>query len=194
LKQLFNAEVEGTTLVESRAGALLMLECDGDSSRVVVSRSDRAGWVLVSRDDTTAINPALAPDGERVAYLSKRGGGEIAVVAIDEGGRQTIGSYHLEKAGAAAGLGDVELCPWTPIAWSPTGEAIALFGCAEDDAFSVAVVADLSVSDPELSIIGASKAGVSDDRQVEWLDAEHLVVNTPSSSKNLPTVQTFEVP
>lgn len=193
-KTITGSENVGTTLVDSHAGVVLMLETDGDSSRVLVSRSGDAGWILVSRDDTTATNPSLSLDGERVAYLTRRGGGQIAIVSLTDNWRESIGVNLIREAASNAGLGEAGLCPWTPVSWAPMSERIAFFGCGQDDAFSVAVVATFADPDVTLSIIGASRSDVSGARQIEWLDGTCLVVSTPSGDRDEPTVKTFDVP
>jgi len=172
-----------------------MLEQSGGLSRVIVEKSDQANWLLVSKDDTTATNPALSSDGEQVAYVTKRGGGQLVIVSLSTDARRMITADQIRKAGEDAGLDDMELCLWTPIAWAPpAGDRIVFFGCVENSSFSVAVVGDLSDPATDLKVIAASKAESSDVRQLKWLDHTRLVISTPATDAKQAVVTTFVVP
>jgi hypothetical protein len=181
-----------TTLVDSYNRLVLMLEQDGDYGRVIVQKSDQGGWLLVSQDDTTATSPILSPTGQEVAYVSRRNGGQVVAVSLITGTRRLIGTKRIGDVGRHVGLGSMVLCSWTPIAWSPKGDRIAFFACAEDNSFSVATVADLLDPTITLSVIGQSKTKTSDARQIKWLDATQLVISTPD--KDQSTIDTFDVP
>ena len=183
------------TLVDSHDGVVLMLEQSGDLRRVIVETSDQANWLLVSRDDTTATNPALSSDGQQVAYVTKRGGGQLVVVSVITDTRHTVDAGQVQDVGDNAGFDEMKLCPWTPIAWAPpAGDRIAFFGCVEDSSVSVAVVGDLSDPAINLTILASSKAESSDARQLKWLDRTQLVVSMPATDAKKATVTTFVVP
>ncbi len=181
-----------TTLVDSGNGLVLMLEQDGDLGRVMVQRSGRGGWLLVSQDDTTATNPMLSPTGRDVAYVSKRNGGQVIAVSLITDTRCYIGTNRIADIGKNAGLGSMKLCSWTPIAWSPKGDRIAFFACAEDDSFSVAMVADSFDPNVAITTIGQSKTEIAEARQIKWLDDTKLIISTPGKSRS--TVETLDVP
>ena len=184
-----------TTLVDSHDGVVLMLEQSGGLSRVIVEKSGQANWLLVSKDDTTATNPALSSDGEQVAYVTKRGGGQLVVVSVITDTRRTIDADQIQDVGGNAGFDEVKLCPWTPIAWAPPGgDRIAFFGCVEDSSVSIAVVGDLSDPAYNLKIVASSKAEASDARQIKWLDHTRLVVSTPATDAKQAVVTTFVIP
>lgn len=192
---LSRASPPSTTLVDSHDGVVLMLEQSGDLRRVIVEKSGRANWLLVSKDDTTATNPALSSDGQQVAYVTERGGGQLVVASLITDTRRTIDADQIEGVGDSAGLDRMKLCAWTPIAWAPpAGDRIAFFGCVEDSSFSVAVVGDLSDSAANLTIVAPSKAKASDARQLKWLDHKQLVVSMPATDAQQAEVTTFVVP
>ena len=182
------------TLVDLQNGVILMLEQSGSFSRVVVEPSDQASWLLVSRDDTTATNPALSSDGKQVAYVTERDGGQLVIVSIITDTRRTIEADQVQDAGDSVGFDEMQVCPWTPIAWAPTGNRIAFFGCTKDTSLSVVLVGDLSDPAIPLTVIARSKAQASAVRQLKWLDHTHLVVSTPATDAQQAMVSTFVVP
>jgi hypothetical protein len=182
------------TLVDLQNGVILMLEQSGSFSRVVVEPSDQASWLLVSRDDTTATNPALSSDGKQVAYVTERDGGQLVIVSIITDTRRTIDADQVQDAGDSIGFEKMQVCPWTPIAWAPTGNRIAFFGCTKDASLSVVLVGDLSDPAIPLTVIARSKAQASAVRQIKWLDHTHLVVSTSATDAQQAIVSTFVVP
>ena len=182
------------TLVDSRNGVVLMLERSGDLSRVIVETSNQGSWQLVSRDDTAATNPALSSDGKQVAYVTERDRGQLVIVWLDNDTRRSITTDQIQDAGENAGFDDVKICPWTPIAWAPTGNRIAFFGCTKDASLSAVLVGDLSDPAIPLTVIARSKAEASAVRQLKWLNHTHLVVSTPATDAQQAIVSTFVVP
>lgn len=183
------------TLVDSRDGVVLILEQSGSLSRVIVEKSDEASWILVSRDDTTATNPALSPDGGQIAYVTERDGGQVVTVSIMTDTRRTIDADQIQDVGDSAGFDKMKLCPWTPIAWAPPmGTRIAFFGCTEDDSLSVALVGDLSGPVINLTAIARSKVESSTSRQLRWLDRTQIVITAPANGAQRAVVTTFVVP
>jgi len=181
-------------LVDSRDGVVLMLERSGDLSRVIVETSNQGSWQLVSRDDTAATNPALSPDGERVTYVTERDDGQLVIVSIIADTRRTIDADQVQDAGDSIGFDEMQVCPWTPIAWAPTGNRIAFFGCTKEASLSVVLVGDLSDPAIPLTVIARSKAEVSAVRQLKWLDHTQLIVSTPATDAQRAAVSTFVVP
>ena len=87
--------------------------------------------------------------------------------------------------------------PWPfmpPIAWAPTDDRIAFFGCVEDASLSVTLVGDISDPTIPLTIIARSKAETSAVRHLKWLDHTQLVVSTPATDAQQAVVTTFDVP
>ena len=181
-------------LIESRDDRVLMLETSGEASRVIVEVSGQASWLLVSQGDTTATNPALSPDGEQVAYVTERDGEQLVIVSLTSNTRRTVRAGQIQDADGDDGLDGMRLCPWTPIAWAPTGDRIAFFGCAEDDSLSVVLVGELSGPAISLTVVARSKVESSATRQLSWLDDTQLVVSTPADDTQQAAIITLAVP
>jgi hypothetical protein len=171
-----------------------MVETNGDLDRVLVETSGQASWLLVSRDDTTATNPAFSPDVGYVAYISEQDGGQVAIVSLTDDTRFAITSTQVEIAALTADFSGVSLCPWTSVAWAPDGRRVAFFGCREILPLSLALIAD--VHDPRnigLDTIPDSDVGIFSHRQIQWLDSTHVTISTPTD-EGTDRVQTFTVP
>jgi hypothetical protein len=170
-----------TELVEARRDRILMLERIGRLSRVLVKVAKQPGWLLVSEDDTETSRPALDPEGGHVAYVSQRGGGQIAIVGLAGDWRTTIEADEIAKADGAADMeGRLELCPWTQVAWAPGGERVAFFARLPDKGGSVVLVGTALDDDHALFVVKDSRAVTEVERQVAWVDDSHLMVSTPA--------------
>ncbi len=194
LRDALPVPAPSTTFVDARNGVILMLEQTGNLSRVVVNQADQAGWILVSRDDTTAAKPALSPDGTKVVYSSKRGKGQIVIVALGSGTPKSITAEQVQKLGGNNSLDDLEICSWTPIAWDPDSSQVAFFGCIERRDLSVVLIGGSLDSDPTLTILTESRMETSVEQQIEWQDAKHLLVITPSSDPQAEPITTVTIP
>jgi hypothetical protein len=183
-----------TTLVDSRAGLVLMLEQSGASSRVIVERADQSSWLLVSRDDHTAANPTLSPDATLVAYVTARDDGGVVVTSLVTDILITITAAQIKTAGEGAGFTGMQICPWTPVAWDPTNSRLAFFGCVEDDPLSMALVGDLTGLDPALEAVPSSKIESSVKRDLKWLDRTRITISTPATDSQSAAVTIFSVP
>lgn len=182
------------TLIDSQNGRVLMTEVTGDLRRVVVETGSEASWLVVSRDDNTATNPAFSPRAERVAYVSEQNDGQIVIASVTEDERLAIAANAVEIAALEEDFSRVHICSWTSIAWAPDSQRVAFFGCRKLLPLSLVVVADVSGSEAAVSVIPATEAESSDRRQLQWLDESNLTVITPSSSDSPAQVQTYPVP
>lgn len=183
-------------LLESRQDRSLLLEIDGEGQRVIVQRPDRESWVLVSRDDFTAANPSLSPDGAWVAYLSTRDSPEVVVVPLEQPGQVRYTSADLEGFGCRSDIDVKSICPWTPIAWAMDSAHLAFFGCAEDPPMSWAFVGTLSTSTMTLqpSLIAGTVASGAEARQILWVGPDQVSVTfPPTGDSEAETVKTFSI-
>jgi len=167
-------------MVDSRQGKVLMLETQGDFRRVIVKTPGQATWQLVSRDDTTAINPALSPDGRFVAYVSAQEDGQIVVVSLIDDALTKITSKEVGDIANKTPFLAAQICSWTPVAWDPDGRRVAFFGCREKPALSVVYVADLSGPNPVLSFVTDSEVDSGSPRQLQWSGSSEITVIGPS--------------
>jgi hypothetical protein len=182
--------------LESQQERSLFLESDGKRNRVLIQGPDRESWLLVSRDDYTAANPALSPDGLWVAYLSTQDAPKIVVVPLEQQGRLNYASSDLEDFGRRSDIEVASICPWTPIAWAMDSARLAFFGCAEDPALSRAFVATLADSGAtlKLELIPGTVAPGTDSRQILWMGDDRVSVTfPPGDPSQAETVRTLSV-
>ena len=182
--------------LESRNDKSLFLETDDERHRVLVQLPDRSGWFLVSRDDFTAANPALSPDGAWVAYLSTQNAPELVVVPLEQSGRVTYGSTDLQEWGRRRDITVTTVCPWTPIAWAEDSTRLAFFGCTADPLLSHAFVAELVTPTLALQpglITGTLVVGDA-PRQILWVGPDQVSVTCPPTDPiDAESVKTFSV-
>jgi hypothetical protein len=184
-----------TTLVEARDGTVLMLETNGKLSQIVAQVPGQASWYLISKDDTTATNPALSPDANLVAYLSAREEVQIAIVSLSNEEQYHITSEQAEQIGMQALITEVNICPWTTVAWSPDSHRVAFFGCRKNPPLSLAFVADISGPEVVLSTIAESEFDTAAPRQLEWSGPTQVTIVTPSADvQQVGRVKTLSVP
>jgi hypothetical protein len=199
LVTMFNRMLPGrtieTTLVEARDGTVLMLERNGKLSQIVAQVPGQASWYLISKDDTTATNPALSPDANLVAYLSARQEVQIAIVSLSDEKQYHITSEQAEQIGMQALITEVKICPWTTVAWSPDSHRVAFFGCRKNPPLSLALVADISGPEVVLSTISESEFDTANPRQLEWSGPTQVTIVTPSANvQQVGRVKTLSVP
>ncbi len=195
IKRLPFRGVHHIELLDPHNGKLLMLETYGDSSRVIVQTPGQASWQLVSRDDTTATNPALSPDGRSVAYVSAQEDGQIVVVSLVDDAQHRITSKEILDIAKKASFSTAKVCPWTPVAWSPDGYRVAFFGCRKKPPLSMAFVANLSGSSVVLSIVPDSEVETDSPRQLQWSGAAEVTISVPSNdAQSGDRMKTLPVP
>jgi hypothetical protein len=178
-------------LVESRSDTVLMLETVGDQHRVIVQDDPQGNWLLVSRDDFATSHPSLSPEASRVAYLSTGDSPSLVIVGIDNNNERLILSNRmLESAAVAAELPVTHFCEWTNLAWDPTGQRVAFWGCREENPRSVAFVATRQSDTLIPELVKDSGIDRKIERQLQWSGPDHLILSFPtsdgSSLKTLP--------
>jgi len=185
-------------LLESRDEKSLLLQTDGERRQVLVQLPDRDGWVVVSRDDFTAANPALSPDGAWVAYLSTQGAPKIVVVPLEQAGRVSYTSEDLRRDDQENKTPMTDICPWSPVAWSMDSQRLAFFGCLDDPPMSRVFVADLiNTTTPSLRVhrIDDIMAPGLEPRQISWIGSDKVLVTfPPTADTETETAQTIPVP
>jgi hypothetical protein len=174
-------------IVEERNGVVLMLEQNGDSSRVIVKKSGQKAWLLISGDDTTAANPALSPDGVQVAYVSKRRGGQVVLASVMDNTPPVILENQVQMLSQSMNMNELRVCPWTPIAWSPKGDRIAFFVCSPDPPSSLIVISVVTIGNPTLNLVTGSEAKFANTRQFIWLDDMNIITTVPVTNSQFST-------
>ncbi|MFP4394615.1 MAG: hypothetical protein ACLFTI_05060 [Anaerolineales bacterium] len=186
-------------LLESRDEKSLLLQTDGERRQVLVQLPDRDGWVVVSRDDFTAANPALSPDGAWVAYLSTQGAPKIVVVPLEQAGRASYTSEDLRRDDQQNKTPMTDICPWSPVVWSMDSQRLAFFGCLYDPPMSRVFVADLIINTtpPTLQAyrIDDIMAPGLEPRQISWIGSDKVLVTfPPTADTETETARTIPVP
>lgn len=183
-----------TLPIDAQSGLVLLLEQNGVSGRVIVETDSQATWLLISKDDTTASGPSLAPDSSAVAYISQKDEGQVVIVSLVDTTRQTILASEIAKIAQSSNLDDPKLCEWSSTAWNTGSKQLAFFVCDEEKPLSIVVVVDLSTGEPELKPLTATEHNEIEKRDLKWLNETQLVVSTPAGGSQPATVQTFDAP
>lgn len=181
------------TLADAQNGVVLIKESQGSSGRIMALKSGQASWLLVSGDDTSAISPALAPDGRWVSYVSSLDNGKIVVVSLTDDARLEINRKDIQDAlpqQAQAAL-SMEICSWSSTSWAPESSQVAFFACDQKQPYSTVVVASIPTRTLTFPSEGAAASAAS--RQALWLDDQSLVVTTPVSGTQ-PSMSVKTIP
>ncbi len=191
---VFSSQRPSFEIIETRNGQVLIQENTGNTNRIIVKQIGQNSWFLVSQDDQTATQPVFSPDGSWVAFLSKRDGGRIVITAVITDTQKLFTTEMIKKSGVQASLGELELCPWTPIAWNPKGNRVAFFGCSLSRPFSIVLIGEVSNNplDP-IALIGTG-LDTNDSRGLTWADTAHLVITNASVGSTPASVTTILVP
>ncbi len=172
--------------IDSQKGVVLLVEQEGDINRVLIQQPNQIGWTVVSRNDTTAINPALSPDGTLVVYNTKKDGGKIIAVSTQITTEMIISATMLIDLGKSSSVGEMKVCEWTPMVWNSTSNRIAFFGCGLHDNFSVAIIGTIVYTDFSIKVVPYSRLDASTTRTIEWTDDKHLYLSAPTGTIDVP--------
>ena len=166
------------TFVQSANGVVIMQESGRGYSRILVRKANTPGWLLISTDDLEARNPALAPNGNVVAYLSAANGGNVVATSLEKDSRVVISPQAIDgQSLKPMAVAQFSLCPWTNVAWSPSSDRIAFFACAVDPTLSYVVIAGITSTGTVPALIDSSYLASENASEVMWLTDNRIIVN-----------------
>lgn len=182
-----NLPAPRTTTLDVRDSRALLLEETGDDRRVFVQEAGNPKLMLISAGDLSAQQPAFSPDGQWVAYTSPD---RAAIVWTSVLSNTQASISDSDVAGVAP---ELRICEWTPVAWSPASDRLALFACDADAAQTTVLWFD--ISNPVPTLLTASVAPSADTRDLKWLTQDTLIVTTDNpASTGGNRVEQFSVP
>lgn len=180
--------------IDYKGGSLLVVDSSGNANQITAKPVNRSTWLTIAPDDSTATSPTLSPDGTRVAYASKLDGGKIQITSLTTDTISTISSAMLKDLATNSNLKNLQVCPWTTIAWSPAGNRLAFWSCSTQETFSVCAVFDYGAS-PSLKLVSSTRLDSLGFRQAVWLDENHLLISNPTNTTTpIPSLITLAVP
>ncbi len=179
-------------ILDVRNYSILWLNSAHDENQLIVQKEGSSNWLLISNDDTAVIHGALDPSGQNVAYSSGKDDGQIVIRSIDGRTTSIIAASQIKDAGIAAKIDKIGLCPWSPVAWSPSGSRVAFYGCSPHNSFSTVLVAEVHSPHSAPSIIGGLLDN-GDERQLFWLD-DHKILTTRPTRTTPTVIATIEAP
>lgn len=180
-------------LIESRYGSVVILENLDEGTRIQVQVAKENHWRNISMDDFTVMHPILSLTGTKIAYLSKLGKPHIVVASLITDTRQSLDGLKGHPSLFVKDL-PTTVCPWSPVRWSPSQseDYLAFFVCEATSNSSYAVVANWTL-DPPLIVWSEKNAIVTQDRDLVWLDSDHLIIRTNISDTGKATIETVPI-
>jgi hypothetical protein len=184
-----------TQLVAAHSEVSLIVEKVGSSSRIYIKRKDQLGLQLISSVASSATDPALSPDGSKVAYLSQQDNSHLVIAAFVTNTEQVISADQIRQFGSDNDFLEQQLCLWTPLVWDPGSQQIAFFVCNQNQNSSRAVVAKLASSKILLTPLKGSGNDSAYARQLVWFDPAQILVTMPvSDTSQSPSLIQIPVP
>jgi hypothetical protein len=180
--------------IEYKGGNLLLVDSSGNGNHISFKSAHSSNWLMIAREDSTATNPTLSPDGTLVAYASKLEGGKILVTSVPTGTVSSILPDMMKDVAKSSNLSELKVCSWTTISWSPKGNRLVFWACGSQETFSVSIVFELGAKVP-LKVVPQSRFDAFGFRQAIWLDDTQLLIVNPTITTNpVQNLQTLDVP
>lgn len=152
---------------------LLLLKPDDSSSQLKLAKTttDTVTIQNVIRERGQILTAALSPQEKHVVYIKEEGGYKALTVIDLVTGQST--PLERGKLGQTSQGIQIEPCPWSPLAWSPDGGHVAIFGCSRTA--SAVVVVPAETQSTAATVLKKTEAAPNPPRQLFWLDNASLI-------------------